>query len=115
MTRHGIDRIKRFSGNIGLIGGWALNMKMRLMAALAAVVFVATLEADLALAQGRGGGGPPGGARPAWQGSNPPGFGVQVNRPGWNGGSQPPGWSRAQSSPGWRGGSVPPGLAKKNR
>ena len=36
--------------------------------------------------------GPPAGLPPTWQGSNPPGFSVPVDRPGWNGGTQPPGW-----------------------
>jgi hypothetical protein len=69
-------------------------------------------------AQGKGkggGGGPPGGVPPTWQGSNPPGFGVEVNRPGWNGSNQPPGWSKAQNSQGWDGGTVPPGLRKKGQ
>lgn len=74
-----------------------------------AFVSAVTLAAGTAGAQGRGGG-----AHPTWQGSNPPGFGVQVNRPGWNGGTQPPGWSHAQSAPGWKGGGVPPGLAKQS-
>lgn len=50
---------------------------------------------------------------PTWQGSNPSGFGVQADRPGWNGGTQPPGWTNAQTSSGWGGGTTPRGLGKK--
>ena len=75
---------------------------------IAAVSIAMAFDAGAALAQ-RGHGGTP----PTWQGSNPPGFSVGVNRPGWNGGTQPPGWSNAQTSPGWGGGTVPPGLRKK--
>jgi len=83
---------------------------------VAAAMTTLALGSGTAMAAGKGPGGvggPPGGVPPTWQGSNPPGFGVQVNRPGWNGGSQPPGWSNAQTSPGWNGGTVPPGLKKK--
>jgi len=54
--------------------------------------------------------GPPAGLPPTWQGSNPPGFSVPIDRPGWNGGSQPPGWGSGPTRPGWNGGTVPPGL-----
>ncbi len=56
---------------------------------------------------------PVGDTPPVWQGSNPPGFGVQADRQGWGGGTQPPGWTHAQNSSGWGGGTVPRGLGKR--
>jgi hypothetical protein len=93
--------------------GGAVMPKLLLVTAS---VIALSFGSEAAMAQGKGGGGgPPGGVPPTWQGSNPPGFGVEVDRPGWNGNTQPPGWSKAQSSPGWNGGSVPPGLGKKGQ
>jgi len=91
-----------------------MMQKLVLGAALIAAFSWSLGPAD---AQGRRGiGGPPGGTPPTWQGSNPPGFGVEVDRPGWNRGTdptQPPGWSHSQSAPGWNGSGLPPGLAKQ--
>jgi hypothetical protein len=79
-----------------------MMQKLVLGAALIAAFSWAVSPAD---AQGRRGiGGPPGGTPPTWQGSNPPGFSVEVDRPGW---------SRSQSAPGWNGSDLPPGLAKQ--
>jgi hypothetical protein len=90
--------------------------------ALTISIFALSLSAGLALAQSTGpavGGldaksNAAGGNPPIWQGSNPPGFGVQPNRPGWDGGSEPPGWSNAQAkAKGWDGGAAPRGLSKR--
>jgi hypothetical protein len=92
-------------------------MKKLLM--VAASIAALTVASELAMAQGKGkggAGGPPGGVPPTWQGTNPPGFGVEVNRPGWNSGSQPPGWDNAQTRPGWSSsGGVPPGLGNTKK
>lgn len=77
----------------------------------AAFMLALALAAGAADAQGRR----PGGVPPSWNGSNPPGFGVQVNRPGWGSATQPPGWSHTQNSPGWGGNGVPPGLYRQSQ
>jgi hypothetical protein len=74
------------------------------------VAVTVMLAGSLGAAEAQGQGSKPAGVPPNWSGTNPPGFGVEVDRRGWGTGTQPPGWNNATGNSGWGTSTVPPGL-----